>query len=388
MNDPVFFQGLLAEATICAYCGYCRTVCPTYADVGWESCSPRGRVQLARLLLEGTPLSAEHMIRLYQCTLCGHCTQVCATRIDLRRFWLEARAQTVARELSPQALAATGHSVAKTGNIYGYQNDERAGWVEYMDAAPADLCQRDQAEVVYFVGCASSFSPRDQRIAEAFARVLDAARVSFTILGEGEVCCGFPLLAAGMRDQAQDLMNRNLERVRATGARAVVFTCPACRMMWREEYARHVPGLRLLHATELLAELTASQRLPLKALNRLVTYHDPCDLGRNGGVYEAPRQVLAAIPGLQLVEMYERRESGLCCGGGGDLEMSDPALAGRIAVQTAGKLAATGAQMIVTACPQCVRTLTRGAEQAAPGLAVMDVVELVAEALDGQASDV
>ncbi len=388
MSDPVFFQGLLAEAAICAYCGYCRTVCPTYAGVGWESCSPRGRVQLARLLLEGTSLSAEQMVRLYQCTLCGHCTQVCATRIDLRRFWLEARAQTVARDLSPQALVTAGRSVAKTGNIYGYQNDERAGWVEYLDAAPADLYRRDQAEVVYFVGCASSFSPRVQRIAEAFVRVLDAARVNFTILGEGEVCCGFPLLAAGMHDQAQALMDRNLERVQATGAKAVVFTCPACRMMWREEYARHLPGLRLLHATELLAELTAGRRLPLKAVNRVVTYHDPCDLARNGGVYDAPRQVLAAIPGLQLVEMHERRERGLCCGGGGDLEMVDPALAQRVAVQTAGRLAATGAQVIVTACPQCVRTLTRGAEQAAPGVAVKDVVELLAEALDGQAPEV
>ena len=397
MSDPVFFQGLLAEAAICAYCGYCRTVCPTYAGVGWESCSPRGRVQLARLLLEGTSLSAEQMARLYQCTLCGHCTQVCATRIDLRRFWLEARAQTVARDLSPQAWVTAGRSVAKTGNIFGYQNDERAGWVEYMDAAPADLYQRDQAEVVYFVGCASSFSPRVQRIAEAFVRVLDAARVNFTILGEGEVCCGFPLLAAGMHDQAQALMDRNLERVQATGAKAVVFTCPACRMMWREEYARHLPaptqsgglpGLRLLHATELLAELTAGRRLPLKVVNRVVTYHDPCDLARNGGVYDAPRQVLAAIPGLQLVEMHERRERGLCCGGGGDLEMVDPALVQRVAVQTAGTLAATGAQVIVTACPQCVRTLTRGAEQAAPRVAVKDVVELLAEALDGQAPEV
>ncbi|MDP3137729.1 MAG: (Fe-S)-binding protein, partial [Burkholderiaceae bacterium] len=222
----------------------------------------------------------------------------------------------------------------------------------------------------------------------AFVRVLDAARVNFTILGEGEVCCGFPLLAAGMHDQAQALMDRNLERVQATGAKAVVFTCPACRMMWREEYARHLPGLRLLHATELLAELTAGRRLPLKVVNRVVTYHDPCDLARNGGVYDAPRQVLAAIPGLQLVEMHERRERGLCCGGGGDLELVDPALVQRVAVQTAGRLAATGAQVIVTACPQCVRTLTRGAEQAAPGVAVKDVVELLAEALDGQAPEV
>jgi Fe-S oxidoreductase len=382
MSDPTFFKGLMDEALICAYCGYCRSVCPTYVGVGWESCSPRGRIQLARLLLEGAPLSSEQMTRLYQCTMCGHCTQVCSTRIDLREFWLAAREETVKHELSPRGLVAARDNIAKTGNVYGYQNDERAGWTEYMDDAPADLYQRGHAEVVYFVGCASSFSPRVQRIAESFVRVMTAAEVNFAILGEGEVCCGFPLVVAGMRDQAETLIEHNLERVRATGATTIVFTCPACRMMWRETYARHLPGVRLLHSTEWLAELVAAQRLPVKAMNRIVTYHDPCDLARNGGVYDAPRQVLAAVPGLQLIEMHERREQGLCCGGGGDLEMVDPALAQRVAVRTTSRLAATGAQSIVTACPQCVRTLTRGAEASAPGVEVLDLVELLARALE------
>jgi heterodisulfide reductase subunit D len=154
----------------------------------------------------------------------------------------------------------------------------------------------------------------------------------------------------------QALIEHNLARVRATGATTIVFTCPACRMMWREEYAPHLPGVRMLHATELLVELLKDRRLALKDVKRLVTYHDPCDLARNGGVYDPPRQVLAALPGVQLVEVHERRERGLCCGGGGDLEMVDPALSQRVATRTVGKLATTGAEAIVTACPQCVRT--------------------------------
>jgi heterodisulfide reductase subunit D len=384
VTDPIFFEGLAAEATICSYCGYCRAVCPTYAGVGWESCSPRGRIQLTRLLLEGTPLSVEQMTRLYQCTLCGYCTQVCSTRIDLRQFWLAARSQTVSHDLAPQGLAATRDNVANTGNIYGYPNEERADWVEYMDDAPSDLYQRDQASVVYFVGCSSSFSPRVQHIAESFVRVMTAAEVDFTILGEGEVCCGFPLLAAGMHDQVESLIERNLTQFRATDATTVVFTCPACRLMWLEEYACRLPGVRMLHATEFLAELLADGRLRLKDVDQVVTYHDPCDLARNGGVYDPPRQVLAAIPGLQLVEVHERRERALCCGGGGDLEMVDPALVERVAARATGKLAATGAQAIVTACPQCVRTLMRGAQASVPGVEVLDIVELLAGALDGQ----
>jgi heterodisulfide reductase subunit D len=382
MKDKVFFKGLMAEATICSYCGYCRSVCPTYASVGWESCSPRGRLHLIRMLLEGTPLSVDHMKRLYECTMCGHCTQVCSTRIDLRQFWLDARKQTVSHKLSPPEFATTLDNVSRTGNIYNYQNDERAGWVEYMDDPPADLYQRNRAEVVYFVGCLSSFSPRTQRIAESFVHVLNAAGMDFTILGEGEVCCGYPLLVAGMLDETQKVIEQNLERVRAIGATTIVFNCPACRVMWLEHYASHLPGVRMLHSTELLADLTAAQKLPMKYASQIVTYHDPCDLARNGGVYDAPREVLAAIPGLQFIEVHERRERGLCCGGGGDLEMIDPALCGHVAAQTVQKLLVTGAQTIVTACPQCVRILTRGTEQIAPDVPVKDILELVSEVMD------
>lgn len=381
MDEGVFFTGLSAEAVVCAHCGYCRVACPTYREVGWESCSPRGRIQITRLLSAGRRLSRQEAGRLFQCTLCGQCTQFCPTRIDLRRFWLAARAEAVERDLAPASMAVARRNLAETGNIYGYPNDERAGWTEYVDDAPPDLYRRGRAAVVYFVGCSSSFSPRVQRIAESFARILDSAGVDFTILGEGEVCCGFPLLAAGMRQPAEALVERNLSLFRATGAQAVVFTCPACRLMWLEEYARHLPGVRMAHATELLAELAAAGRLRFRETNRTVTYHDPCDLGRNGGVYEPPRRLLAAIPGLLVAEAEERRERALCCGGGGDLEMADAALVGRISARTVARLAATGADAIVTACPQCLRTLARGAEATAGGVDVVDIVELVAAAL-------
>ena len=383
MKDLVFFDGLEAETTICAYCCYCRSVCPTYGGVGWESCSPRGRIQLTRLLLQGAPLSADQIARLYQCTLCGHCTRVCSTRIDLRKYWLAARAETVARNLAPQGLATASSHVAGSGNIYGCPNEERAGWVEYMEDAPPDFYRR-QAAVVYFVGCSSSFSPRVQRIAESFARLMAAACVDFALLGEGEVCCGFPLLAAGMGGRAEALIESNAARLRETGATTVVFTCPACRVMWLEEYAARLPGVRLLHSTELLVEMVEAGRLPMGRVDRLVTYHDPCDLARNGGVYDPPRRLLAALPGLRLVEVHERRERGGCCGGGGDLEMVDPALADRVAVRRVGRLAETGARTVVTACPQCVRTLARGAGELGSGVEVLDIVELMAGALDGQ----
>lgn len=381
MKEERFFLGLSAESTICAYCGYCRPVCPTYAGVGWESCSPRGRIQLTRMLLRGTALSREQSGRLYQCTMCGRCGEVCSTGIDLRRFWLEARAEAAARDLAPKGLDAMRRQVADCRNVYGYPNDERAGWAEYMEDAPVDLYQRARAEVLYFVGCSSSFSPRVQQVAESFVRLLTAARVDFAILGEGEACCGFPLQAAGMADEAGELIRGNLERVLEMGVSTVVFTCPACRLMWREQYAPALPGVRLLHSTELLLELAEAGRLPLKGFEGTVTYHDPCDLARNGGVFDSPRRLLAAVPGLTLVEPHQGRERGECCGGGGDLEMVDPSLAGLIASRRVAQLAATGARTIVTACPQCVRTLTRGAEESGAGVEVLDVAELLARGM-------
>ena len=381
MKGDVFFEGLSTEATICAYCGYCRAVCPTYAGVGWESCSPRGRIQLTRMLLRSPRLSADQMVRLYQCTLCGRCSMVCPTGIDLRHFWLAARAEAVAHDLAPQGVKTASRQALEAGNIYGYPNDERAGWVDYMEDALQDLYRRGRAEVIYFVGCSASFSPRAQRIAESFVRLLAAARIDFTLLGEDERCCGFPLVASGKVSEARSLVEGNLAVCRETGASMVVFTCPACRMMWLEQYADGLPGVRLLHSTELLVELVGAGRLPLRRVERAVTYHDPCDLARTGGVIDPPRQLLSALPGLELLEVREGRESGECCGGGGDLEMVDPPLADRVAVRRVGQLMATGAQAIVTACPQCVRTLTRGAEKAGAEVEVLDIVELLAQAV-------
>lgn len=388
MSTKTFFEGLAAEATLCAYCGYCRAVCPTYAEVGWESCSPRGRVQLTRLLLDGHGMSQAQATHLFQCTLCGHCSLVCPVGIDLRQFWLAARHQATCRDLGPNGVARTRKNVETTGNIYAYPNYERLDWVDYMPDAPHDRFQRDKADVLYFVGCVASFSPPAQVIAEAFVRILGAAGVDFTVLGEHERCCGFPLLAAGMPDAAEELKQHNMEQIRARGVKTVVFTCPACRLTWLEEYASALPDVTFLHSTEFITQLLAEGQLSLGPLEKAVTYHDPCDLGRNAGVYDAPRQVLGAIPGLQFTEVRERRERSLCCGGGGDLEMVDPELVAQVANGTLSKLAETGADTIATACQQCLRTLADATGRGSLDIEVVDIVQLVAQALDDGHSNV
>jgi len=393
MTTPTFFTGLEAEATICARCGYCRSVCPTYSVLSWESNSPRGRVALMRALHDGLALSPPQAERVYQCTLCSHCTQVCPVGIDLRQFWLAARTELAGRDLAPARTRQLRDTLAQHGNIYAYPDDERAAWVEYLDDPPDDLYRGRQAEVVYFVGCVSSFSPGVQRIPRAFVQVLEAAGVEFTLLAD-ERCCGFPLQAAGMASATEKLRLHNLTQLQASGAHTVVFTCPACRLAWREAYARYVPDIELLHATEFIARLlklgrlNPGERLRCAQHDMVVTYHDPCDLARNGQVFEEPRQILSAIPGLRLVEIIQNREHGLCCGGGGDLEMVAPEQVAQIAAHTVGRFAATGAEAIITACQQCVRTLETGVEESGVAIQVMDIVEMVANDFKGQTSHV
>jgi heterodisulfide reductase subunit D len=321
------------------------------------------------------------MLRLYQCTLCARCTQVCPLSINLRQVWLAAREEATRRGAAPAELERMWQAVAARSNVFDLPNEERGEWLLYMADAPEDLDQREQAEVIYYVGCVSSFSPAAQPITEAFTRVMAAAGLDFAIMGEAERCCGYPLIAAGMTDEAGGLRRHNTAVVQAIGARKVVFNCPSCALTWQELYAGELPGVELQHATQLLADLVATGRLALGELPLTVTYHDPCDLGRNSQVYEAPRQVLAAIPGLRLVEAPENRTQGLCCGGGGDLEMTDPDLAAHVAVTALDTLAAAAVEAIVTACPQCVRMFQSAAKGGGRAVEVLDLVQLVDRAL-------
>ena len=157
----------------------------------------------------------------------------------------------------------------------------------------------------------------------ALVEIFDASGVDFTLLGEEEWCCGFPLVGAGLGEALPEFVAHNVEAVHKKGARRVVFSCPSCYQIWREAYPKE---FTLQHASEFLIELVLAGKVPLKTLPMTVTYHDPCDLGRGARVFDAPRQVLAAIPGLTFVEMPHNREHCLCCGGGGNLEMIDTEL--------------------------------------------------------------
>jgi Fe-S oxidoreductase len=212
--------------------------------------------------------------------------------------------------------------------------------------------------------------------------IFQQAGVDFLTLGGEEWCCGFPLIIAGMGDAAVDTMRHNLEAIRRTGAKRLVAACPSCYHTWKHDYPRILGeplGFEVLHATEALEEILDASQIELKPFKRAVTYHDPCDLGRTSGIYDAPRNIIRAIPDITFVEMEHNREYSLCCGGGGDVEMADKDLTAAVAQRRVKEAAATDAQVILSACQQCERTLAEAARKSRIRVRSMDIAELIAK---------
>jgi heterodisulfide reductase subunit D len=251
--------------------------------------------------------------------------------------------------------------------------------MDFLKNVPENRYQKEKAEVIYFVGCVAAFFPLVQKIPLAFVQILDKSGVDFTLLGGEEWCCGFPLIQMGMVDKMDRLMEHNQEKVHEIGAKQVVFACPSCYHTWKEKYKVNA---ELLHATQFMERLINEKKIVFKnGFHKTVTYHDPCDLGRNSKVFDPPRNILKAIPGLNLVEMANNRQLCNCCGGGGDLEMIDPELSAAIAERKIQEIQDTGAEVVVTSCQQCIRTISGYARKKEIDLRVMDITEVVLEAM-------
>jgi heterodisulfide reductase subunit D len=393
MSNKNYSIRQLLQLQACTKCQACADVCPAVAGSfdGKLSAAYRlmalGRIVKARtgfwrkLGFVKEPTTEELRAfsdTVFRCTLCGNCRQVCPAGLDLTQLWHSIRQDLVDSKAYPGKIDMIRENLNESHNVFGEDNEERAEWVEDMPNAPDHGYLKDQAEVVYFTGCVASFFPLAQRIPMDVAKIFDAAQVDFTLLGEDEWCCGFPLLGAGLSGQLDGLIANNVEAIMARGAKQVVFACPSCYRMWQEHYPREFESF---HVTQFLGRLLKEDRLSLRELDLTVTYHDPCDLGRGAGTFDAPRDIIQSIPGIQFVELPNNRENCSCCGGGGNLEMIDAKLSGNIAGNKIKEVQETGAQAVVTACQQCVRTMTTYAKRNKVPVDVMDIVQLLYKAL-------
>ena len=393
MGNQDYSVRQLLEMEACTNCQFCADVCPAVAASREGSLSAihrmkglkqilKGRTGLWKRLFRKKELSPEELepfsSTVFRCTLCGNCQEVCPVGIHLKDLWLSLRQDLVHSGSYPKKIEMIRDNLEESHNVFAEDNEERADWVEDMSDAPDHGYLKEKAEVVYFTGCVAAYFPLAQKIPMALAEVLDASGVDFTLMGEEEWCCGFPLLGAGLKEMFREFMDHNLEAVKEKGARKVIFACPSCFQMWREYYPREV---EISHASQFLMELVEQKRVPLRELPLTVTYHDPCDLGRGARVFEEPRDVIRSIPGVRFVELPRNREHCQCCGGGGNLEMMDAKLSAEIAKRKIEEVLETGAQAVVTSCQQCVRTMTTYVRRNKIDLEVMDIIQLIHRAL-------
>jgi heterodisulfide reductase subunit D len=393
MGNKDYTVRQLLEMEACTNCQFCADVCPAVSASREGQLSALYRMKGLKKILKGRggrlhrlfgtkALSGEewkaYSDTVFRCTLCGNCQEVCPVGIHLKDLWLCLRQDLVQSKAYPEKIDVIRENLAESHNVFAEDNSERADWVEDVRDPPDHGFLKEKAEVVYFTGCVASYFPLAQKIPVALTEIFAVSGVDFTLLGEEEWCCGFPLLGAGLKEMLHGFIEHNVEALRAKGAKRAVFACPSCYQMWREHY----PHLfKISHASQFLIELVKDKRVPFNELSLKVTYHDPCDLGRGSHVYEEPREVIRSIPGVTLIELPQNRDRCQCCGGGGNLEMIDAKLSSEIAKRKIEEVLSTGAQAVVTSCQQCVRTMTTYAKRNKVPVEVMDITELVRKAL-------
>jgi heterodisulfide reductase subunit D len=366
----------------CIGCGSCTASCPTG---GLMAVSPRRLVRLVRLGLREEALRSRSF---WLCTSCDACTASCPRSIRLLETMIGLKRFAVAQgsEL-PEDLELLRDTLRTARNISGEPNTERLMWSQNLPQQLPGLARSRGVDALYFVGCVSAFYPRAFSIPRAFGRILAHAGVSFTTLAGEEWCCGYPLLNAGLGSDVGAFVEHNVEQVRALGAPLLVTTCPSCYYAWKVLYPRYAalpPGLTVLHASQVLAELLERRRIRPGIVSQAVTYHDPCDLGRKGGEMDAPRRVLGALPGLELIEMASNREHALCCGGGGDVKISSHDATLEVARRRLRQAVDIDVDVIVSACQQCKRALIGAAQASRQPVRALDLTEVVWKSLHGK----
>lgn len=404
----------LVNVDACTECGRCQAVCPAHA--AGQPLNPKQLVldlraaltaqvkpqtiELARSETDQSGKDREeshlasvlpsHLVgdsilpaALWACTTCYACVYECPVLIeqvddivDMRRYLALAQGEL------PPGLATTLTNIERAGNPWKQPKRKRTAWMQDLDFAVPLMRDKGKAEVLWWVGCAGAYDPRNQKVTRAIARIFHAAGVDFAVLGDEEQCTGDAARRAGNEYLFQTLAQANIATLNTYQFTTIVTQCPHCLNTLQHEYSQFGGHYRVVHHTQYIAALLAAGRIQVQPeANTQLVFHDPCYLGRYNDIYDAPRR-LATAGGGRLVETPRSRDLAMCCGGGGARVWLEDDSAVRINHLRLKQLRETGAMQVGVACPFCLIMLedARGAI-GADGLVIRDVAEVVAAAL-------
>jgi len=413
----------LLDLYACAVCGRCHANCP--AHLSGKTLSPREVIHnLKEHLLEAgpgllvnkqankaetvseNPAEAQAAIRaeapsspakemiggvvteeeIWACTTCGACQEVCPVNIEHIRKIIDLRRNLVmAQSRMPESAQLMLRNMQQRGHPWaGVQSMRlRGDWTNELEVKI--LADGDNVNTLFWVGCTGALVERNVKATLSMTRVLKAAGVDFAVLGDAETCCGDPARRAGYEFQFQIMAEQNIELFKSHNVKEIVTSCPHCYNTLKQEYPRFGGDFRVMHYTQLIADLIGRGKLKLtREIDSRLTYHDPCYLGRYNSVYEEPRRILEAIPKTKLKEMERSRNTGFCCGGGGGLmwieEQPGTTKINQVRLEDALK---TGAETVVTACPYCLQMFEDSIDHKGvkDSVKAKDLVELVEEAM-------
>ncbi len=366
------------DALACANCGYCRGNCTEFKSIGWESSSPRGKFHFLREYIKNNASFDQRMAEMFfVCSTCRRCNDTCQVMSSIDEHWsLTLRPLLWQQGFNPPRVhQGNAHNIMVSHNPGALSQDERTAWMT------PDLKRSEEGEIGYFAGCSASYSGSTRNLAVNAVRLLNKGGIEPVYMGTDEWCCGGSMFIAGCLDDVLETVGHNIDQMNKRGVKTLVTSCSGCWLHLAHFYpvlARRLNkpfDITVKHVTQMLSELIGADRLKCKfPVDLTVTYHDPCHIGRGGGIYDEPRNVLSAIPNLEVIEMERSRENASCCG---RHVMRYPRLGMSINENRLNEVKATGAPVLVGACPTCETNFRLGIGETGSNLEVFDITDLV-----------